>query len=94
MAEIVRSVKIVNDLGLHARAASKLVQLATRFSCTVKIGRADMMVNSKSIMGVLMLAAAKGTELSVVADGQDEAVCTEAVDAIAALIADRFGEDS
>lgn len=91
MAEERRSVTIVNDLGLHARAASKLVQLASKYPVEVHIGREDMMVNAKSIMGVLMLAASKGTELVVVATGSDGDV-KAAVDALVGLIADRFGE--
>ena len=92
MAEVSRQVTIVNELGLHARAASKLVQLASRYPVEIHIGREDMMVNSKSIMGVLMLAASKGTELSLVATGEEES-CRSAVHAIAALIEDRFGEE-
>jgi phosphocarrier protein len=91
MAEERRSVTIVNDLGLHARAASKLVQLASKYPVEVHIGREDMMVNAKSIMGVLMLAASKGTELAVVATGSD-GDAKAAVDALVGLIADRFGE--
>lgn len=91
MTEHRRRVLIQNELGLHARAASKLVQLASSFPVDVQIGREDMMVNSKSIMGVLMLAAAKGTELELVATG-DDAACVEALDAIQALIDDLFGE--
>jgi len=91
MAEERRSVTIVNDLGLHARAASKLVQLASKYPVEVHIGREDMMVNAKSIMGVLMLAASKGTELSLVASGSDSDA-KAAVDALVGLIADRFGE--
>lgn len=92
MAEISRSVMIVNELGLHARAASKLVQLASQFSVEVDIGRPEMMVNAKSIMGVLMLAASKGTELAVTARGE-ESLCLEALDQLTTLIADRFGEE-
>lgn len=92
MAERARKVIIVNELGLHARAASKFVQLASSFSVDLSIGREDMMVNGKSIMGVLMLAAAMGTELSLVARGPDEAPLDEALDALCKLIADRFGE--
>jgi phosphocarrier protein HPr len=91
MAEARRSVTIVNELGLHARAASKLVQLASKYPVEVQIGRDDMMVNAKSIMGVLMLAASKGTELHVVAAGSD-ADATAAVDALVELINGRFGE--
>ncbi|MFZ9888296.1 MAG: HPr family phosphocarrier protein [Myxococcota bacterium] len=92
MVERSRKVTIVNELGLHARAASKFVQLASSFAVDVVIGREDMMVNGKSIMGVLMLAAAMGTELSVVARGPDDALLDEALDALCDLIADRFGE--
>ena len=92
MAEISRQVTIVNDLGLHARAASKLVQLASKYPVEIKIGRDDMTVNAKSIMGVLMLAAAKGTDLTLTAVG-DDAPAQAAVDAVVELISGRFGED-
>jgi phosphocarrier protein len=92
MSEISRNVTIVNDLGLHARAASKLVQLASKFPVDIKIGRDDMTVNAKSIMGVLMLAAAKGTDLTLTATGED-AQAQAAVDAVVGLIQERFGED-
>jgi phosphocarrier protein HPr len=92
MAELRRQVTIVNELGLHARAASKLVQLASKSPVDVQIGREDMMVNAKSIMGVLMLAACKGTELSLVATGDDEPARV-VLDGIVALVSDRFGED-
>lgn len=92
MSEHTRHVTIVNELGLHARAASKLVQLTNRLPVELKIGREDMMVNAKSIMGVLMLAACKGTELTLSAAGEQEAA-REALDAVEQLIADRFGED-
>jgi phosphocarrier protein HPr len=91
MSELRRQVTIVNELGLHARAASKLVQLASRSPVDVQIGREDMMVNAKSIMGVLMLAASKGTELTVVATGDDE-TAQALLDGIVALVQDRFGE--
>jgi len=86
-----RSVTIVNELGLHARAASKLVQLASKYPVEVQIGREDMMVNAKSIMGVLMLAACKGTELTLTASGADKDA-KAAADALVDLINDRFGE--
>lgn len=92
MAEVSRQVTIVNELGLHARAASKLVQLASKYPVDIQIGRADMMVNSKSIMGVLMLAASKGTELELIASGEQTA-CEDAIDAIRTLIDERFGEE-
>lgn len=83
-------VTVVNKLGLHARAASRLVSCASGFSAEVQIVRGTRSVNAKSIMGVLTLAAARGTELLIEADGADE---REAVDAVVALISDRFGED-
>jgi phosphotransferase system HPr (HPr) family protein len=92
MAEISRNVTIVNDLGLHARAASKLVQLASKFPVEIKLGHEEMTVNAKSIMGVLMLAAAKGTDLTLTAVGEDEKA-KAAVDAVVELIQQRFGED-
>ena len=92
MAEISRQVTIVNDLGLHARAASKLVQLASKFPVELKLGHEDMTVNAKSIMGVLMLAACKGTDLTLTAVG-DDAQAQAAVDAVVELIGQRFGED-
>jgi phosphocarrier protein HPr len=92
MAEISRTVTIQNQLGLHARAASKLVQLASKYPVEVQLGREDMMVNAKSIMGVLMLGAAQGTEMLLVATGDNEGACTEALDAIIALVDDKFGE--
>lgn len=92
MGEISRQVTIVNDLGLHARAASKLVQLASKFPVEIKIGHEEMMVNAKSIMGVLMLAAAKGTDLTITAVGDGEPA-QAALDAVVELIQQRFGEE-
>jgi phosphocarrier protein HPr len=83
---------IVNELGLHARAASKLVQLTSKYPVELTIGHEDMTVNAKSIMGVLMLAAAKGTSLKLTATGDDEQV-KAALDALTDLIQSRFGED-
>jgi phosphocarrier protein len=91
MAEVSKTVRIQNELGLHARAASKLVETAARFPVEIQIGHADMMVNSKSIMGVLMLAAAQGTDLQVTATG-DQSECQSALDAITALVDGLFGE--
>jgi len=82
-------VTIVNKLGLHARAASRLVNCASGFSSQVWISRGEREINAKSIMGVLTLAASRGTELGLRADGSDEQA---AIDAITALIADYFGE--
>jgi len=80
---------IVNKLGLHARASAKLTQLASGFKCEVMLSRNQRRVNAKSIMGVMMLAAAKGTTIVIETDGADEA---EAMQAILNLINDKFGE--
>jgi len=85
-----REVTIVNKLGLHARAATRLVNCASAFECELWINNGEKSVNSKSIMGVLTLAACKGTELTIEADGEDE---REAVETVINLINDRFGED-
>ena len=84
-----RDVDIVNKLGLHARASAKLTQLAAKYQCEVWLTRNGRRVNAKSIMGVMMLAAAKGTRVAVETDGPDEA---EAMQALMELIAARFGE--
>ncbi len=81
--------QIINKLGLHARASAKLTQLASQFPCEVWLSRNGRRVNAKSIMGVMMLAAAKGTTIGVETSGERE---QEAMDAITALIADFFGE--
>ena len=81
---------IINKLGLHARAAAKFVALASSFASDIKISKDDQTVNGKSIMGVIMLAAAKDTSLLLTIDGEDE---TEAADGLRELINDRFGED-
>jgi phosphocarrier protein len=80
---------IVNALGLHARAATKLVQLATRFPCDVQLARDDQTANAKSVMGVLLLCGSRGTVIEVTASGDRAHEC---VTAIGALIADKFGE--
>ena len=82
-------VTIINKLGLHARAASKLVNCASQFESEVYISKQGNRVNAKSIMGVMMLAASKGTELELEVDGSDEQRCR---DALLELINDRFGE--
>jgi phosphotransferase system HPr (HPr) family protein len=84
-------VTIVNRLGLHARAAAKLVRAATNYRSSVRLARADRSAtaDAKSILSVLMLAAARGTELKITAEGEDE---REALDALCGLIADGFGE--
>ena len=80
---------IINKLGLHARASSKLTQLASTFPCEVWMSRAGRRVNAKSIMGVMMLAAAKGSTINIETSGEKE---REAMDAIVALVNDYFGE--
>ena len=82
-------VEIVNKLGLHARASAKLTQLAGSFKCEVWMERGPRRINAKSIMGVMMLAAGKGVQVTVETDGADE---QEAMAALMALIADKFGE--
>lgn len=82
---------IVNELGLHARAATKLVQLASKFPCDVEISREGQAANAKSVMGVLLLCGAKGTSVDVKATGDRAEEC---VQAIGELIAGRFGEPS
>jgi phosphocarrier protein HPr len=87
------TILVSNRLGLHARAAAKLVRLASRFSSDIFLSRADanQQIDSKSILGVLMLAASKGTHLVISIEGQDEA---EAKEAICQLFETRFGEES
>ncbi len=80
---------VTNKLGLHARAASRLVQIAGRFPCEVKVGRDGQMADAKSVMGVLLLCGSQGTRLEIEATG-DQA--EEAVKQIGALIDDKFGE--
>ncbi|HJU64936.1 MAG TPA: HPr family phosphocarrier protein [Gemmatimonadaceae bacterium] len=84
-----RSVRIVNKNGLHARPAAEIVKVASRFQSDITMVRDDLEVNGKSIMGVMMLAAEYGSELLVRANGPD---ADKAVDAIATLIAQKFGE--
>jgi phosphocarrier protein HPr len=84
-----RTLTIVNRLGLHARAAAKLTRLASSFEARVTLAYRGREINAKSIMGLMLLAAARGADVILRCDGADEAA---AVDAIAALVADRFGE--
>lgn len=86
-----RSVIVVNQLGLHARAAARFVHLATRFESRIRVGRDEKIMDGKSIMGILLLAASRGTTLTVIADGPDEA---RAVDALVGLVESGFGEKS
>jgi phosphocarrier protein HPr len=81
--------EIVNKLGLHARASAKLTQLAGHFSADVWVSRGERRVNAKSIMGVMMLAAGKGSRVTVEAEGTD---ADAAIAAVLKLIADKFGE--
>jgi phosphocarrier protein HPr len=81
--------EIVNRLGLHARAAAKLTHIASGFQCEIWISRSGRRVNAKSIMGVMMLAAGKGSKVVLDADGAD---AEAALAALTKLIADRFGE--
>jgi phosphocarrier protein len=90
MPMLEREVQILNQLGLHARASAKLTQTAGRFASNVWLARDGRRVNGKSIMGVMMLAAAKGTTLKLEVDGPDE---QEAMAALTTLIADKFGEE-
>jgi len=87
---IAENITIINKLGLHARAASKLVNCASQFESEVFLVRKDNRVNAKSIMGVMMLAASRGVELGLEIEGGDEQSCR---DALVDLINDRFGED-
>lgn len=80
---------IINKLGLHARASAKLTQLASQFPCEVWLARNGRRVNAKSIMGVMMLAAAKGSSINIETTGEKE---QEAMTALLALINDYFGE--
>jgi phosphocarrier protein len=84
-----KDIPIINKLGLHARASSKLTQLASQFQSEIWITRKERKVNAKSIMGVMMLAAAKGSTVTIQTSGPDE---KEAMNALESLIADRFGE--
>ncbi|OGT20390.1 MAG: phosphocarrier protein HPr [Gallionellales bacterium RIFOXYB12_FULL_54_9] len=84
-----QDVLIINKLGLHARASAKLTQTAGKFKCEVMLSRNNRRVNAKSIMGVMMLAAAKGATIGIETIGEDEA---EAMEALLTLINDYFGE--
>ncbi len=88
---IEREMEICNRLGLHARAAAKLVHVTGRFSSQVKLQKDGEEVDAKSILGVLLLAAAQGSRIVVRCDGEDE---TDAMQAIAELIANRFDEEA
>ncbi len=87
---ISRSIVVSNQLGLHARAAAKFVHMATRYESQIRVGRENRVMDGKSIMGILLLAAARGTTLTISADGPDEAA---AVDALCQLVSSGFGEE-
>ena len=86
-----RTVTIVNRLGLHARAAAKLVTLASKFQSDVRVRKDSREVSGTSIMGVMMLAAAQGSTITLIAEGGDE---SQALDELCQLVAERFGEDA
>lgn len=86
---LTRTVTIVNKLGLHARASAKFVSVASHYLSQIDVKRGTKVVNGKSIMGIMMLAAAKGTELELSIHGEDE---TQALAALEELIANKFGE--
>jgi len=86
-----RSVMVTNALGLHARAAARFVHLATRFSSQIRVARDSKVMDGKSIMGILLLAAARGTTLTISAEGPDEAT---AVASLIELVESGFGEES
>ncbi len=87
---IQKELEILNKLGLHARAAAKFVKCASPFECEIQVGKDAMTVNGKSIIGVLLLAAPKGSRILVIADGPDE---HEAVGALTDLVNGLFGEE-
>ncbi len=85
-----RTVTVINKLGLHARAAARFVTLASSFASDIKVARNGQEVNGKSIMGIMMLAASRGSAITLVADGSDE---EKAIERLSELIEQRFGED-
>ena len=85
------AVTVVNQLGMHARAAAKFVHLATKYESTVRVARDRREMDGKSIMGILLLAAARGSTITISADGTDEGA---AVAALVALVRSGFGEDA
>jgi phosphocarrier protein HPr len=85
-----RNVVVVNQLGMHARAAAKFVHLATRYRAHVRVAHDAREMDGKSIMGILLLAAARGTTITISAEGSDE---HDAIEALSALVASGFGEE-
>ena len=88
---ISQSVMVVNQLGMHARAAAKFVHVATRYQARVRVSQNAREMDGKSIMGILLLAAAQGSMITITADGTDAA---DAVNALVALVQSGFGEDT
>ena len=88
--EVLRSLRIINEKGLHARASAKFVEVVERFDASAEVGKDGLSVSGDSIMGLLMLAASKGTSIEVRTSGVQAA---DLADALQALVADRFGED-
>jgi len=89
MSSLTRTITICNKLGLHARAAARFVQLASRFESEIRLTRGSREANGKSIMGVMMLAAGKGTELALIIEGND---AEEAMAELVGMVENRFGE--
>ena len=89
MAVIERDARIVNPLGMHARPAAEFVKTAGRFRCAVEVSKDDLRVNGKSIMGVMMLAAERGSDMHISTDGED---AEQAMEALLALVAAGFNE--
>lgn len=90
MATLQREVKIVNKYGLHARPAMQFVEIANRFNCRIEVANGPLVVDAKSIMSVMRLAATKGTVLKLVADGED---AEPAIEALVKLVEEGFGEE-
>ena len=86
-----RAITIVNELGLHARAAAKFVTLASQFESDIRVGRGNQEINGKSIMGLMMLAANQGSIINIITSGNDE---KEAIQKLEELVQQRFGENS
>ncbi len=86
---VTREVTVVNALGLHARAAARFVRLASQYGSTIRVSRGPRELDGKSILGLLLLGAALGSTITIRADGED---AVAAVEALAALVADKFGE--
>jgi phosphocarrier protein len=90
LATLLREVKIVNKYGLHARPAMQFVEIANRFNCRIEVANGLLVVDAKSIMSVMRLAATKGTVLRIVADGEDAQAAMEALEK---LVTEGFGEE-